>query len=67
MILLNYTHSPKKIIAKMMVEETVNRRSKEENMKRVAQREMERNARRFITITGGEGHVKRGNLHRRHD
>ena len=41
MILLNYTHSPKKIIAKMMVEETVNRRSKEENMKRVAQREME--------------------------
>ena len=41
MILLNYTHSPKKIIAKMMVEETVNRRSKEENMKRIAQREME--------------------------
>lgn len=41
MILLNYTHSPKKIIAKMMVEETVNRRSKEENMKRIAQREIE--------------------------
>lgn len=41
MILLNYTHSPKKIIAKMMVDETVNRRSKEENMKRIAQRSME--------------------------
>lgn len=41
MILLNYTHSPKKIIAKMMVDETVIRRSKEENMKRIAQRSME--------------------------
>lgn len=41
MILLNYTHSPKKIIAKMMVEETVNRRSKEENMKLIAQRNLE--------------------------
>ncbi|HIT54076.1 MAG TPA: YidC/Oxa1 family membrane protein insertase [Candidatus Fimivicinus intestinavium] len=41
MILLNYTHSPKKIIAKMMVEETINKRSKEENMKLVAQRGME--------------------------
>ncbi len=41
MILLNYTHGPKKIIAKMMVEETINKRSKEENMKLVAQRDME--------------------------
>lgn len=40
MILLNYTHSPKKIIAKMMVEETVSRRSKEENMKLIAERSM---------------------------
>lgn len=36
MLILGYTHEPKKVLAKLMVEETVERRSKEENMKRIA-------------------------------
>lgn len=35
MVVLNYTHSSKKMLAKMMVEETVYRRSKEENTRKV--------------------------------
>lgn len=35
MVILNFTHSPKKVLAKIMVEETVYRRSKEANTKRI--------------------------------
>ena len=35
-VILSYTHSPKKLIAKLMVEETIQRRSKELNTKLVA-------------------------------
>ncbi|MBQ2775731.1 MAG: YidC/Oxa1 family membrane protein insertase [Clostridia bacterium] len=37
-VILSYTHSPKKMVAKMMVDETVQRRSREENLKRAAQK-----------------------------
>jgi len=37
-VILSYTHSPKKLIAKLMIEETVQRRSNEENLKLVASR-----------------------------
>lgn len=33
MLLLNHTHSPQKVLAKMMVKETIERRSKEESVK----------------------------------
>ena len=36
-VLLNFTHNPKRMLAKILVEETIQRRSKEENMKRAAQ------------------------------
>lgn len=35
-LVLGYTHEPRKVLAKLMVEETVERRSKEENIKRMA-------------------------------
>ena len=34
--ILGYTHEPKKVLAKLMVEETIERRSREENVKSVA-------------------------------
>lgn len=37
-VILNYTHNPKKMIAKLMIEETIERRSREENLKLVAER-----------------------------
>ncbi len=37
-VILSYTHSPKKMVAKLMVDETVQRRSREENLKRAAQK-----------------------------
>lgn len=37
-VILSYTHSPKKLIAKLMVEDTIQRRSKEETLKLVASR-----------------------------
>lgn len=37
MLALNYIYSPKKMTAKLLIEETVQRRSREENLKRVAQ------------------------------
>ncbi len=37
MILLNHFYSPKKVLAKIMVEETIYRRSKEKNMKKIAE------------------------------
>ena len=37
-VILSVTHSPKKMIAKLMVDETVQRRSREENLKRAAQK-----------------------------
>ncbi|MCR5485263.1 MAG: YidC/Oxa1 family membrane protein insertase [Clostridiales bacterium] len=43
MVILNFTHSPKKMLAKELIEETVQRRSREENLKRVA--EIKNNAR----------------------
>ena len=36
LVILNYTHSPKKMISKLMIEETIQRRSRENNLKRVA-------------------------------
>ena len=33
----NITHSPQKVLAKLMVEETVERRSKEANIKKIAE------------------------------
>lgn len=36
-VILSYTHSPKKMVAKLMVDETIERRSREENLKRAAQ------------------------------
>ncbi len=38
MLALNYIYSPKKATTKLLVEETVQRRSREQNLKRVAQR-----------------------------
>lgn len=35
-LILGYTHEPRKLLAKLMVEETIERRSKEENLKNVA-------------------------------
>ncbi len=35
-LILGYTHEPKKVLAKLMVEETVQRRSREENVKSIA-------------------------------
>lgn len=35
-LIIGYTHSPKKLVAKIMVEETVERRSKEENTRIIA-------------------------------
>jgi len=35
-VILSFTHNPKKMIAKLMIEETIQRRSKEENLKLVA-------------------------------
>ncbi|NLP48999.1 MAG: YidC/Oxa1 family membrane protein insertase [Clostridiales bacterium] len=35
-LILNYTHNPKKMIAKLMIEETIERRSREENLKHAA-------------------------------
>ncbi len=37
-VILSFTHSPKKMVAKLMVEETIQRRSKEQNTKLVAAR-----------------------------
>ena len=37
MVVLNITHSPQKVLAKLMVEETVERRSKEANIKKIAE------------------------------
>ena len=37
MVVLNITHSPQKVLAKLMVEETVERRSKEANVKKIAE------------------------------
>lgn len=37
-VILSFTHNPKKMIAKLMIEETIQRRSKEENLKLVALR-----------------------------
>jgi YidC/Oxa1 family membrane protein insertase len=37
-VLLSYTHNPKKTIAKLMIEEAIQRRSKEQNLKLVASR-----------------------------
>ncbi len=34
-VIISYTHSPKKMITKIMVEETIQRRSKEANIKRI--------------------------------
>ena len=34
-VILNYTHSPQKIIARNMIEETIERRSREENVKTI--------------------------------
>ncbi len=36
LVILNYTHSPRKMISKLMIEETIQRRSRENNLKRVA-------------------------------
>lgn len=42
-VILSFTHSPKKMIAKAMVDETVERRSREENLKRaLAQKKEEK-------------------------
>ena len=35
MVILNHIYAPKKVLARMMVEETVYRRSKEENTKKI--------------------------------
>lgn len=37
MIILNHTHSPKKVLARLMVEETINHRAKEKVLKQVAE------------------------------
>ncbi len=37
MIILNHTHSPKKVLARLMVEETINHRAKEKILKNVAE------------------------------
>lgn len=37
MIILNHTHSPKKVLARLMVDETINHRAKEEIVKNVAE------------------------------
>ena len=37
MFVLSYTHDPKKVLAKLMVEETIERRSRERNIKNAAQ------------------------------
>lgn len=42
-VILSITHSPKKMIAKLMIEETIQRRSKEENLKLVASRKEKQN------------------------
>ena len=39
MLVLNYAYSPKKTTTKLLVKETVQRRSREQNLKRVAQRQ----------------------------
>lgn len=36
-VILNYVYSPKKVLARLMIEETVERRSKEENIKKVSE------------------------------
>lgn len=36
-LVLSYTHNPQKMLARVLVEETVQRRSREENLKRVAE------------------------------
>jgi len=41
MIVLNYTHSPKKMLAKTMVEETINRRAREKVIKKAAENSKE--------------------------
>ncbi|MCL2508776.1 MAG: YidC/Oxa1 family membrane protein insertase [Oscillospiraceae bacterium] len=35
-VILNFTYNPKKMIARILVEETIQRRSKEENLKRIS-------------------------------
>lgn len=42
-VILSYTHNPKKMIAKLMIEETIQRRSKEDNLKLVASRKEKNN------------------------
>lgn len=37
MVVLNYTHSPKKVLARLMVDETINHRAKEKIIKNVAE------------------------------
>ena len=41
MIILNHTHSPKKVLARLMVEETIQHRAREKVLKNVAQNEDE--------------------------
>lgn len=36
-VILSYTHSPQKMVAKLMIDETIERRSREETLKRAAQ------------------------------
>ncbi|MDE5994054.1 MAG: YidC/Oxa1 family membrane protein insertase, partial [Oscillospiraceae bacterium] len=37
MVVLNHTHSPKKVLARLMVDETINHRAKEKIIKNVAE------------------------------
>lgn len=37
MVVLNHTHSPEKVLARLMIEESIERRSKEENIKKIAE------------------------------
>lgn len=41
MVILNHLYAPKKVLARLMVEETIYRRSKEENMKKLQKTESE--------------------------
>lgn len=37
MVALNHTHSPEKVLARLMIEESIDRRSREENVKKIAE------------------------------
>ena len=41
MVILNHVYAPKKVLARLMVEETIYRRSKEENTKKMQKTENE--------------------------